>query len=164
MEPHELERHVDSRKLSEVFAEQGPLDDAELEHLKSCEDCLELVRILVGEKLDRENERPDTLSPRETGEHWYVLKVRERFEPVVAATLRQKGIEVLLPEFKRQGLEGKQVLFRSYVVSRFALRNQHAILTVPGVLYIMGFPKPTPFDPKWVAANGRDFTFVPGEQ
>jgi hypothetical protein len=49
--------HIDNRKLSEVVSEHAVLGAAEIEHLSSCEECLELVRILVRQIISREPDR-----------------------------------------------------------------------------------------------------------
>jgi hypothetical protein len=45
--------HISDRKLSEVVAEEAILDPSEIEHLQNCEECLELVRIFVRQKLSK---------------------------------------------------------------------------------------------------------------
>ena len=39
--------HIDNRKLYEVVIEDGILDEAEVQHLGECEECLQIIRILV---------------------------------------------------------------------------------------------------------------------
>ena len=43
--------HIDNRKLYEVVAQQVLLTKTEIEHLKSCEECLELIRVLVRQQI-----------------------------------------------------------------------------------------------------------------
>jgi hypothetical protein len=43
--------HIDNRKLYEVVVHQALLNKAEIEHLKSCEECLELIRVLVRQQM-----------------------------------------------------------------------------------------------------------------
>ena len=45
--------HIDNRKLSDVINEQTTLDQAELEHLRDCDECLEMVRLLVRQNLSK---------------------------------------------------------------------------------------------------------------
>jgi hypothetical protein len=40
-------QHVDNRKLFEVVRENAELTETEIEHIGSCEECLELIRKLV---------------------------------------------------------------------------------------------------------------------
>ena len=43
--------HIDNVKLHQVVAEQVVLSPTEIEHLKNCEECLELIRVLVRNRL-----------------------------------------------------------------------------------------------------------------
>ena len=43
--------HIDNRRLYEVINESAVLEQAEIEHLSTCEECLEMVRILVRQTL-----------------------------------------------------------------------------------------------------------------
>ena len=45
--------HISNRRLCEVVAEEAVLDQTEIDHLQGCEECLELVRILVRQKLSK---------------------------------------------------------------------------------------------------------------
>jgi len=45
-----MEQHIDPHRLREVVAEQIHLNESELEHLQTCDECLEVVRALVREK------------------------------------------------------------------------------------------------------------------
>jgi hypothetical protein len=45
--------HISNRKLCEVVAEEAVLDQFEIRHLQYCEECLELVRLLVRQKLSK---------------------------------------------------------------------------------------------------------------
>lgn len=45
--------HIDNRKLYEVVAANAILDDAEVEHLKTCEECMELIRVFVRQNLSK---------------------------------------------------------------------------------------------------------------
>jgi hypothetical protein len=42
--------HIDNRRLYEVVNETTILEEAELEHLSICEECLELIRVLIRQK------------------------------------------------------------------------------------------------------------------
>jgi hypothetical protein len=46
--------HIDNRKLYEVVAHQALLSKTEIEHLKSCEECLEMIRVLVRQQISEE--------------------------------------------------------------------------------------------------------------
>jgi hypothetical protein len=43
--------HVDNRKLYYVVRERAMLDETEIEHMSSCDECLEVVRVLVRQHL-----------------------------------------------------------------------------------------------------------------
>jgi hypothetical protein len=47
MEPE----HIDNIKLRQVVAEEAVLSPTEIEHLKDCEECLELIRVFVRNRL-----------------------------------------------------------------------------------------------------------------
>ena len=84
--------------------------------------------------------------PAQTRKRWYLLKVRPGFEAVVSKILRQKGLEAVVQESQRHRSKSKRVPRSGYVLCRFNWRNQQSVLTVPGVLYIAGIPKPIPLD------------------
>ena len=42
--------HIETDRLCQVVAEEAVLHPAEIEHLKTCEDCLEAIRVLVGHR------------------------------------------------------------------------------------------------------------------
>src|SRR5690348_3701661 len=89
-------------------------------------------------------------------EHWYVLKVRPDFVLVVTQKLRELNLNVLLTDevifpdptsinFRETGSERKHAP-ASYVYCRFALEQRLMVTSLPGVLDILGIPKPTPID------------------
>ena len=89
-------------------------------------------------------------------EHWYVLKVRPDFVLVVTQKLRELSLDVLLPDdvispdptsinVRETGSERGRAS-ASYVYCRFALEQRLIVIAVPGVLDILGIPKPTPID------------------
>jgi hypothetical protein len=45
--------HISNRRLCEVVAEEAVLDQSEIEHLKQCEECLEVVRLFVRQRLSK---------------------------------------------------------------------------------------------------------------
>ena len=40
--------HIDNRKLYEAVNESAILEQPEVEHLSTCEECMETIRVLVG--------------------------------------------------------------------------------------------------------------------
>ncbi|MBI4473575.1 MAG: hypothetical protein HY646_12980 [Acidobacteria bacterium] len=43
--------HIDVRKLYNAVAEQTTLTESETEHLKTCDECLELIRVFVRQRI-----------------------------------------------------------------------------------------------------------------
>ena len=52
--------HISNRRISEVVAEDAVLKQPEIRHLRHCEECLELVRILVRQKLSKPTSKPES--------------------------------------------------------------------------------------------------------
>lgn len=84
---------------------------------------------------------------------WYVLRVRSRFENTVATHLHARGYESFLPLYKcrrRWSDRFKELelpLFPGYVFFRFDPLSQLPILSIPGVLYLVGVGRtPVPVD------------------
>lgn len=75
---------------------------------------------------------------------WYALRVRCRLEPIVAMSLRSKGVEEFLPAYVQKRVLSDRIkrvqrpLFPGYLFSRFALQDRLTILTTPGVMDIVG--------------------------
>ena len=44
--------HIDNRRLQEAVYEAVILEEAELKHLTTCEECLEMIRTLVRQKAE----------------------------------------------------------------------------------------------------------------
>ena len=45
--------HIDNKRLYSVVNEGAILDAAEVNHLSQCEECLEMIRVLVRQNLSR---------------------------------------------------------------------------------------------------------------
>jgi hypothetical protein len=43
--------HIDNARLTKVVAEEVVLSPNEIEHLRTCEECLQLIRILVRNRI-----------------------------------------------------------------------------------------------------------------
>ncbi len=75
---------------------------------------------------------------------WYALQVRSRKENYVASQILGKGFECLLPTYKslRQWSDRKkeleQPLFPGYLFCRFDFQERRPLITIPGVLQILG--------------------------
>lgn len=76
---------------------------------------------------------------------WFALRVRPRHEKSVAASLRSRGIEPLLPlyvirnKWKDRFKEVCLPLFPGYVFSHFEFANRAEIFRTPGVVDIVRF-------------------------
>jgi len=76
---------------------------------------------------------------------WFAVRVKSNRERVTADQLAGKALEVFLPMFKtyRKCRSGRNVLstplFAGYVFCRFDPRERLPVLTVPGVVHIVGF-------------------------
>jgi len=86
--------------------------------------------------------------------NWYAIRVKANREKVTAQALEGKGFEICLPVYQVEShkTRGVQILripvFAGYIFSRFDLSNRLPILTVPGVVNIVGFgTEGQPVDP-----------------
>src|SRR5215467_3324485 len=90
---------------------------------------------------------------QENSLQWYAVRVRSQHEDVVARHLRVRGMESFLPlhrEQRRWSDRFKEIelpLFSGYVFCQFDPKNRLPILTIPGVVHIVGTGKnPVPID------------------
>jgi transcription antitermination factor NusG len=90
---------------------------------------------------------------------WYALRVRSQYEHTVATHLQGRGYESLLPLYKcrrRWSDRFKEIelpLFPGYVFCRFNPLNRLPILSVPGVVHVVGVGRtPLPIDESEIAA------------
>ena len=87
---------------------------------------------------DRRPERP--LS-------WFALRVRSNYERIAAAHLRERGFEEFSPSYQVQRRWSdrtktmEQFLFPGYVFSRLNPHDRLPVVTVPGVVSLVGFGK-----------------------
>jgi len=86
------------------------------------------------------------MNTKSAEKHWYVLKVRSGFAGVVAERLRKMNLEVFIPEQSRFMNSQDPRQSSDYVYCRFELKSRQAVLTVPGVLEVLGVPEPVPLD------------------
>jgi transcription antitermination factor NusG len=84
---------------------------------------------------------------------WYAIRVKSNREGLTAKALQGKDYEVFLPVYHqcrsspRGGRTVAVPLFAGYVFCRFDAQNRLPILTVPGVVHIVGFGNvPYPVD------------------
>jgi len=90
---------------------------------------------------------------------WYALRVRNRFENSVAAHLHARGYESFLPLYKcrrRWSDRFKEIdlpLFAGYIFCQFDALNRLPVLTIPGVVHVVGLgSNPVPIDEAEIAA------------
>lgn len=90
---------------------------------------------------------------------WFALVVRSRWEKCAATSLASKGYSCLLPvckERRRWSDRWKELempLFPGYLFCRFNTYERCGVLSVPGVLSIVGIGRiPAPVDPQEMAA------------
>ncbi len=82
--------------------------------------------------------------PDQTMQEWYAVRVKSNRERVTADALKGKGFEVFLPFYPLPGTRGSKnrpaeaPLFPGYVFSRFDVLKRLPILTIPGVVNIVG--------------------------
>jgi transcriptional antiterminator NusG len=75
---------------------------------------------------------------------WYAVRVKSRYEKAVAAAVRSKGFEEFLPLYRarhRWSDRSKLVdepLFAGYVFCRLRAEDRFALLTIPGVMHLVG--------------------------
>ena len=78
---------------------------------------------------------------------WFALRVKSNRERVTALALAGKGFEVFLPQYRSEGTQLERPLFPGYLFSRFDAHNRLPILTVPGIVHIVGLGStPCPVD------------------
>jgi transcription antitermination factor NusG len=90
---------------------------------------------------------------------WFALVVRSRWERLSATSLESKGYECLLPvckERRRWSDRWKELelpLFPGYLFCRFQTYQRSAVLSIPGILSVVGFGRiPSPVDSNEIAA------------
>jgi transcription antitermination factor NusG len=75
---------------------------------------------------------------------WYALQVRSRKESYVASQILGQGFECFLPTYKSirhwsdRKKELEQPLFPGYLFCRFEFQARRPLVTIPGVLQILG--------------------------
>ena len=82
---------------------------------------------------------------------WYALRVRSNCEKVVASSLKGKGYSEFLPLYRRASRRRREQielpLFPGYVFGAFDVNQRFPVLTIPGVVHIVGVGHaPEPID------------------
>ena len=90
---------------------------------------------------------------------WYALRVRSRREYMVGTHLEARGYKSFLPLYKCRKRwsdrfkEIEQPLFPGYVFCQFNTLNRLPILSIPGVVHVVGVGRiPTPVDESEITA------------
>jgi transcription antitermination factor NusG len=90
---------------------------------------------------------------------WYALWVKSRYENTVASHLQARGYESFLPLYtcqRRWSDRFKEIelpLFPGYVFCQFNPLNRLPILSIPGVVHVVGVGRtPVPIDESEIAA------------
>src|ERR1700719_5279839 len=84
------------------------------------------------------------MDPNKNRYRWFALQVKYNYENVVVAHLRGKGHECFLPLYKSRNRwsdrwkEITRPLFPGYLFCQLDLINRAPILTIPGVIRIVG--------------------------
>jgi transcription antitermination factor NusG len=98
-------------------------------------------------------------SSSEFAERWFAVRVKSRCEKVVALMAQSRDIQEFLPVYRchRRWSDRQQEvefpLFPGYLFCRLNLEHRLPLLTIPGVLHIVGVGKtPAPIDDIEVAA------------
>jgi transcription antitermination factor NusG len=87
--------------------------------------------------------RAGAMSPGELP--WYAIRIRSRWEKIVAGALRSKGYDEFLPLYRKRTRWSDRVqevdlpLFPGYVFCRSDLSGRPPLVTTPGVIGILGF-------------------------
>lgn len=104
--------------------------------------------LLNGELIQRDSER-----------QWFAVRVKSRWERTVASAAHNKGFEEFLPLYwcrKRHHDRFQSVelpLFPGYVFCRLNPRHRLPLLTIPGVIHIVGVGGvPAPIDGEEISA------------
>src|SRR5690242_13836411 len=81
----------------------------------------------------------------ENSPHWYAIRVRPRWEKIVAAGLHDKQYEEFLPLYSSQSKWSDRVkeidrpLFPGYVFCRSDISGRPRFITTPGVIGLVTF-------------------------
>lgn len=112
-----------------------------------------------GELSDDSRVGADGYAGEKMSNSWYAIRVRSRFENSVATLLQGKGYESFLPFYnvRRRWSDRFKVtklpLFPGYLFCRFNPSDRLPVLTVPGIVHIIGAGNiPLPVDEAEIAA------------
>jgi len=92
-------------------------------------------------------EHRGTLTDKSEAFPWFALRLRSNYERIAASHLRERGYVEFAPSYKveRRWSDRKklldQFLFPGYLFCRFDPNDRLPVLTVPGVVDVVGFGK-----------------------
>lgn len=103
--------------------------------------------------------RSSSLPTTNTSWPWYAIRVKPKFEKVVAQSLLSKGMPSFLPTYRERRRWSDRVklvempLFSGYVFCSLDVSRRLPVLQTPGVFHFVAFDgEPTPVDPDEIAA------------
>ena len=98
-------------------------------------------------------------NPHDVAERWFALRVKSRYEKVVATIARNKGFDEFLPLYQSRRRWSDRLksielpLFPGYLFCRLDPQYRLPLLTIPGVLHFVGIGKiPIPIEDTEIAA------------
>jgi transcription antitermination factor NusG len=95
----------------------------------------------------------NSASPKATQHAWYAIRTKSKCETAIAASLDYKGYDHFLPlyaasrRWSDRTVQTKLPLFPGYVFCRMDTKQRVPVLSIPGVVSIVGFgntPAPIP--------------------
>ena len=84
------------------------------------------------------------LGENESKKQWYALRVKSRYETLVSTSARSRGYEEFLPFYRARHRWSDRMktvetpLFPGYVFCRLNAERRLPLLTIPGVLHLVG--------------------------
>lgn len=100
-----------------------------------------------------------SVTTEQTGENWFAVQVRTRWEKSTATLLAGKGYDIILPTYKVKKRWSGQLknidspLFPGYVFCRFDAVKRLPILVTPGVIAVVGRGRnPIPVEDEEISA------------
>jgi transcription antitermination factor NusG len=105
-------------------------------------DCLQTTR-----PLDAIAGQQTEIDHASVATQWYALRVRSRFEKIVALHLQNKGYEEYLPVYRSRRRWSDRIkeielpLFPGYIFCKFDISRRLPVLIVPGVIAVVGIGK-----------------------
>jgi transcription antitermination factor NusG len=99
---------------------------------------------VLQDQLEYLEQPSQVILPTETEPLWYAVRVRSNFERNVSIVLDHKGVEQFLPTYRSRRVWTDRVktlhlpLFPGYIFCRIPLENRNHIVTIDGVVGLVG--------------------------